>query len=107
MTRSATAAPPKERPILFSGPEVRAILDGNKTQTRRVVKDIAGADSGTPYWPGMVHGGDFLRPEHCPHGSPGDRLWLKETHWYRKGDGCVMYAQRNRSLQSAALTSGL
>lgn len=64
----------KERPILFSAPMVRAILEGRKTQTRRVLKL------------------DWLRcldpedPEdlakilsQCPYGVPGDRLWVRET----------------------------
>ena len=61
----------KERPILFSGPMVRALLDGSKTQTRRIVK--LGMDScGDP-----IHPTDPRLP--CPYGQPGDRLWVKET----------------------------
>ena len=52
----------KERPILFSGEMVRAILEGRKTQTRRIVKD------GTP--------DDWNA---CPYGVIGDRLWVRET----------------------------
>lgn len=57
----------KERPILFSGPMIRAILAGNKTQTRRVVKpQPAGAWAA----PGKTS---------CPYGQPGDRLWVRES----------------------------
>lgn len=60
----------RERPILFSGPMVRAILDGTKTQTRRVVKpQPAGAWAA----PGKTM---------CPYGAPGDRLWVRETWCY-------------------------
>lgn len=52
----------KERGILFSAPMVRALLDGTKTQTRRV------ADTGL----------DTLART-CPYGQPGDRLWVRET----------------------------
>jgi len=55
----------KERPILFSGPMVRAILEGRKTQTRRIVK------------PQPVE--TEWRRIACPYGQPGDRLWVKET----------------------------
>jgi len=66
----------KERPILFSGPMVRALLDGRKTQTRRIVKPqhVAYIDE---------HQG-FREPcnaEVCPYGAPGDRLWVRETLW--------------------------
>lgn len=90
----------KERPILFSGPMVRAILDGSKTQTRRVIKPqpdaveiyqwASGPDAGNYY--------DVLRcynpparfqscasgwSVNCPGpfkipGQPGDRLWIRE-----------------------------
>jgi hypothetical protein len=88
----------KERPILFSAPMVRAILDGRKTQTRRPIKLKLG-ESGE-----YLHGGDInLAHKHivefreqkgtwfglheyttmahakCPYGQPGDQLWVKET----------------------------
>ncbi len=51
----------KERPIFFNGEMVRAILNGRKTQTRRLVK-------GTGHGEGQ-----------CPFGAPGDQLWVRET----------------------------
>ena len=64
----------KERPILFSSGMVRAILDGRKTQTRRVVKQ-------KPYFPTDPGIGYAVERERikCPYGIPGDRLWVRET----------------------------
>jgi hypothetical protein len=76
----------KERPILFSAPMVRAILEGRKTQTRRVVKhqgdmefDPADPHFG-PYWLSYATDaeGEDARVR-CPYGKPGDRLWVRET----------------------------
>jgi hypothetical protein len=79
----------KERPIIFSGPMVQAILDGSKTQTRRAVKLPSRhhfADK--PDYLGQIlvdgrgdfHGSGFPVDElRCPYGMPGDRLWVKET----------------------------
>ena len=95
----------KERPILFSGPMVRAILDGRKTQTRRVVKcrmphdqiidmcQFKGADGNSTGEFGLcLH--ERVISEHiwCPYGAPGDRLWVRETHYvqsagYTDGSG--------------------
>lgn len=76
----------KERPILFSAPMVRALLDGSKTQTRRVVKGLNHAPHAgavTARTDGSPMGGvcwDFGGPLiYCPHGQPGDRLWVRET----------------------------
>ncbi len=52
----------KERPVIFNGEMVRAIIDGRKTQTRRIAK----ADNSN----------HLLG---CPFGQVGDRLWVRET----------------------------
>lgn len=72
----------KERPILFSAPMVRAILDGKKTQTRRVVKPQPEACSyvpGTHALNGQIIEGNPAVLEQCPYGQPGDRLWVREA----------------------------
>lgn len=78
----------KERPILFSGSMVRALLAGTKTQTRRIAKPVRHPDLGNVYAPGAL----VLEqePQHvidrcCPYGQPGDRLWVRETHmnWWK------------------------
>ncbi|HFQ7428304.1 TPA: hypothetical protein ACHSVW_005957 [Pseudomonas aeruginosa] len=71
----------KERPILFSGPMVRAILEGRKTVTRRVMKpqpDFLGSmvDPNTPFK--TLDAGLHARIT-CPYGKPGDRLWVRES----------------------------
>jgi hypothetical protein len=65
----------KERPILFNPEMVRAVLDGRKTQTRRVVKPQPSMVDEIGPWQG--------RNPHslmaCPYGRPGDRLWVREA----------------------------
>ncbi len=63
-----------ERPILFSGPMVRAILAGRKTQTRRVVK--LNPRVSVSFSEHLLEQG--VLPV-CPYGVPGDRLWVRET----------------------------
>lgn len=66
----------KERPILFSGEMVRAIIEDRKTQTRRAIKGMAldwlATDMFTPRFVAEDSG-------LCPYGYPGDRLWVRET----------------------------
>jgi len=81
----------KEKPILFSAPMVRAILEGSKTQTRRVVKPNPIHDCGlsnienTNLWSYTLCDQDWK----CPYGTPGDRLWVRETWGYADHPGCV------------------
>ena len=72
----------KERPILFSAPMVRAILEGRKTQTRRVLKQKA-----IDWLPTLSHISVASRESTglCPYGYPGDRLWVRET-WSHLGE---------------------
>lgn len=107
---------PRERPILFSGGMVKAILAGHKTQTRRVMKPQP-SEGWEPHSYGEVHkmlDGEFIfRNEEpvvagwgpsdeegyeaypCPFGQPGDRLWVRES--YR-----VMYPHGKAELQYKA-----
>lgn len=66
------------RPILFSAPMVRAILEGRKTQTRRIVKPqpLWVADPSVPFKTADADPKGVIR---CPYGRPGDRLWVRET----------------------------
>ncbi|SFB61583.1 hypothetical protein [Delftia tsuruhatensis] len=89
----------RDRPILFSGPMVRALLAGTKTQTRRVVKPQPDSThSGFPYWNvggyraswcrSAADGGPLepANPLLCRYGQPGDRLWVRETwNWFDPG----------------------
>ncbi|MBP7953557.1 MAG: hypothetical protein KAZ14_00140 [Nitrosomonas sp.] len=85
---------PIDRPILFSAPMVRAILDGRKTQTRRVVNRLkkhgvllkfGKSDTKGYEWSfrdrkERLHDVRMSRLlELCPYGNPGDRLWVRET----------------------------
>ncbi|MDU9399016.1 hypothetical protein [Pseudomonas sp. zfem003] len=85
----------RERPILLAGPRVRAILEGRMTVMRRVMKpQPTPSNMGGHSWPCPIHqtmlhveqelqngegiwGG--LADSACPHGAPGDRLWVRET----------------------------
>ena len=75
-----------DRPILFSGPMVRALLDGRKTQTRRIMKPQPRANDRLRKRLDSRDFTAFRRHEppienwRCPYGGPGDRLWVKETH---------------------------
>lgn len=108
----------KERPILFSGPMVRAILEGRKTVTRRVAKfkprqaglnlSFSGLTAGN-YCTGSMKSGFVLRsrggpngcwndrtwPLHCPYGLPGDRIWVRET-FYAFGRWEIRYSQKRQ-----------
>lgn len=89
----------KERPMIFNAEMVRAILDGRKTQTRRIMKkqpEPSKAREGDFYFPcdkmqSMVHVSDFIPGNSmipdaheffskcCPFGEVGDRIWVRET----------------------------
>ncbi|HFN0860011.1 TPA: morphogenetic protein [Klebsiella pneumoniae] len=82
----------KERGMIFNGEMVRAILDGRKTQTRRIVKGADGAVKFCQEWD--INGKEFFvvlgEKDHtgmnpvlgaisCPFGAVGDRIWVRET----------------------------
>ena len=83
-----------EKPIIFSTEMVRAILEGRKTMTRRVVKPQPFLVLSEQEWQARALSGiDYVRPLNsytpeelvakCPYGTSGDILWVRETwmHW--------------------------
>lgn len=100
----------KERPILFSGPMVRAILEGRKDVTRRAVKGVPydlnapwfGPTESTKgwFWSASLGYGDGSRFYVSALAVPGDRLWVRETwkapqRWTE--DGVAVYYQADDS----------
>lgn len=93
----------KERPIIFSGPMVRAILDGKKTQTRRIVKpqptqrmievDFT-LNKSSRKW------SDLQSLWTCPYGRAGDRLWVRETYCQKAEDGYPVFNREGNLDQS-------
>jgi hypothetical protein len=80
----------KERPILFTGDMVRAILDGRKSQTRRVIMPQPTYRENAGFClKGQCYGLGFSPKETqlnfiricCPY-VQGDRLWVRETWWH-------------------------
>ena len=95
----------KEHPILFSGPMVRALRDGSKTQTRRGCKPQPIADArfvGGHHLPATKRNpGQEISVEApyvhiaCPYGQPGDRLAVRET-FYAWGHWTKRYSEKKR-----------
>lgn len=72
----------KERGILFSAPMVRALLSGQKAQTRRLVKPQPTPWDANPAfltWRGGEPATESMLVARCPYGVVGDRLWVRET----------------------------
>ncbi|EPS4512730.1 hypothetical protein ACVEU9_002398 [Klebsiella aerogenes] len=91
----------KERGMIFNSEMVRAILDGRKTQTRRIMKiqpehsglglrrvidSKNGSDDGKYFWSSSDACGLKARSKSfaCPFGAVGDRIWVRET-WAEAG----------------------
>lgn len=89
----------KERPIIFSAPTVRAILEGRKTQTRRPILqplEIGEDDTGKPWpvYPSYVNcGHNEGELADSPYGFLGDRLWVRER-FRHYGNGWISGARR-------------
>lgn len=76
----------KEKPILFKTEMVNALLDGKKSQTRRIVKKLDGnifkPCKGVKTNLDNDIGRLLAETSFCPYGTFGDQLWVKETFWY-------------------------
>ena len=103
----------KERPIIFNSEMVRAILDGRKTQTRRIVANVQPDNCLTLRKPTKTKCGMHTHvidaPKHglCPFGKVGDRLWVREAHAfvpepaYRRSTGITQTVNPNDDYQAS------
>lgn len=97
----------KERGMIFKGDLVRAILEGRKTQTRRPITPQPELTTRSGFsWKDRLYGAGSNDGEtnrnfahvKCPHGKPGDRIWVRETfsivpdHDEPAGCSAVLYA---------------
>ena len=105
------------RPILFSTPMVRALLDGRKSMTRRTVKQQERLRMGTDVLIEGDHRPEYLneygswqqwvpnaRTMRCPHGKAGDLLWVRERAHY--GPDRVAYSADNPALAHGEKVDG-
>lgn len=98
----------REKPILFNGPMVRAILAGQKSQTRRVCNPQPSANAhvttfgGKPMRSWWETGGDI---KCCPHGQVGDRLWVRESYADLRGTGIEHRPDTSRPIQRYAYSA--
>lgn len=78
------------KPIIFSGPMVCALLEGRKTQTRRIVKPSRKFPAFNICRPDVMHDANLVWwhgsetekvgvAQPCPYGKPGDLLYVRET----------------------------
>ena len=80
----------KERPILFNADMVNAILNGSKTQTRRVIKNPDYICDGVSV--SSLIDQPHVIANYSPYGKVGDQLWVRETfRLYSKTDECACY----------------
>lgn len=113
----------RERPILFSTPMIKAILENRKTQTRRTVKHKYSVLLNDPYYatgkvltdlpkqPGAFmeyryegqpdEYASFLVP--CPFGKIGDHLWVRETFLPRASGKAALYKADYDECEAAGL----
>ena len=94
----------KETGLIFKAPLVRAILEGRKTQTRRVAKPVKHPDLGNLYTPGALAMG--REPQHvidraCPLGQPGDRIYVRETFSQHPDWGQVAFRADGEEFEDA------
>ncbi len=80
-----------EHPILFSAAMVKAILEGRKTQTRRVIKPQPIHNIKHREYIAVIDGSK----KQCPYGQPGDRLWVRET-WQLSEEAGMYYPETGR-----------
>lgn len=112
----------KERPILFSTQMVRALLEGRKTQTRRVIKPQPPESISTlvveRFHPTVVDRDGEEVPgdeifgacdldgqwgRECPYGQPGDLLWVRETWLPRFGNRGALYKADYHEIEAAGV----